>query len=59
MEYEYLTITQMAKALKISKRHLINLENANIIPSFKLGRVVRFSPEAVKIAVQKLTGDKK
>ena len=47
MKTQLLTRKEQADALKISVRHLINLENQNIVPVVRLGRLVRYCPEAV------------
>lgn len=45
----------VADLLGISSRHLRALRSQRLIPYVKLGRVVRFDPEAVAQAVTKLT----
>ena len=56
MKMQLLTRKEQADALKISVRHLINLENQNIVPVVRLGRVVRYCPEAV---LEALTSSKR
>lgn len=56
---QLITRKEQADALKISVRHLINLENQKVIPSVRLGRLVRFSPEAVAQALNPKKGGEK
>ena len=50
-------ITEKAQAqlLGCSLRHLINLRNRRLVPYFRLGRLVRYNPNEVERAIQKLT----
>jgi hypothetical protein len=50
-------ITEKAQAelLGCSLRHLINLRNRRLVPFVRLGKCVRYNPDAVQQALQKLT----
>lgn len=50
-------ITEKAQAqlLGCSLRHLINLRNRRLVPYLRLGRLVRYNPNEVERAIQKLT----
>ena len=51
-----LTEKQQANALACSPRHLVNLRQKRLIPFIKLGgRLIRYNPEAVARALEKLT----
>ena len=52
---EYLTEPEQAKLLKCCTRHLLGLRQKRLIPYLKLGRSVRYDPEAVARAMEKLT----
>jgi excisionase family DNA binding protein len=49
------TAEELAKELRVSQRHLINLRNQKLIPHIKLGRLVRYDRAQVEKALQKLT----
>lgn len=49
------TEPEMATLLKVSKRHLLSLRVQRLIPFIKLGKSVRYNPEAVERAIEKLT----
>ena len=51
---ELLTVKQQAARLRVCERHLINLRNKRLIPYIKLGRSIRYNPEAVQRALAKL-----
>lgn len=46
---------KQARLLGISIRHLINLRNRKLAPYIRLGRSIRYRPDAVEKALQKLT----
>ena len=46
---------EQAEQLRCSIRHLINLRNKRLIPYIKLGKSVRYDPNAVQRALEKLT----
>ena len=50
-------ITEKAQAelLGCSLRHLINLRNRRLVPFVRLGKLVRYNPDNVQKAVEKLT----
>jgi hypothetical protein len=50
-------ITEKAQAelLNCSLRHLINLRNKRLVPFIRLGKLVRYNPDAVQRALEKLT----
>ena len=50
-------ITEKAQAelLGCSLRHLINLRNRRLVPFVRLGRLVRYHPDHVQKALEKLT----
>ena len=50
-----LTEKQQANALACSPRHLVNLRQKRLVPFIKLGRLIRYNPEAVARALEKLT----
>jgi excisionase family DNA binding protein len=50
-----ITETEMAEQLSCCKRHLITLRQKRLIPHVRLGRLVRYNPEAVAKALEKLT----
>jgi hypothetical protein len=52
---QLLTEKQQAARLRICERHLINLRAKRLIPYIKLGRSVRYDPEAVQRAIQNLS----
>ena len=41
--------------LQCSQRHLVNLRRKRLIPFIRLGRAVRYNPDAVSRAMEKLT----
>ena len=51
----YTTEEELAKELRVSQRHLINLRNRRLIPYIKLGRLIRYDRAAVQKAIQKLS----
>ena len=55
MMHELITGQEQAKRLSCSIRHLRRLRNRRLIPFVKLGGAIRFNPEAVARAVEKLT----
>ena len=55
MQVQLLTEKQQAALLRVCERHLINLRNKRLIPYIKLGRSIRYDPEAVQRAIQKLS----
>ena len=50
-----LTEKEQAQRLNCSWRHLVNLRERRQIPFIKLGKLVRYNPEAVQRALEKLT----
>ena len=46
---------EQAKQLICSIRHLINLRNKRLIPYIKLGKSIRYDPNAVQRALEKLS----
>lgn len=54
-QYSYITEDELARELRISQRHLINLRNRRLIPHIRLGRAIRYDPVAVDKAIEKLT----
>ena len=50
-----ITEQEQAELLRCSLRHLINLRNQRLVPFVKLGRLVRYNPDQVEKAIQKLT----
>ena len=56
MELKYYnTEEELAKELRVSQRHLINLRNRRLIPFVRLGRLIRYDRRAVAKALDKLT----
>ena len=51
----YTTEEELARELRVSQRHLINLRNRRLIPFVRLGRLIRYNRAAVEKAIQKLT----
>jgi excisionase family DNA binding protein len=49
------TAKQQAEALNCSLRHLAKLKARRVIPYVKLGKSLRFDPEAVQRAIEKLS----
>lgn len=47
-----MTPREVAESLRISERHLYSLTKAGAIPCARLGRSVRYSPDAVKKFVE-------
>jgi len=54
-QHTLITERQQAALLSVSHRHLINLRTRRLVPFLKLGKSVRYSPEAVAKALDKLT----
>ena len=52
---EYITEQEQAKLLHCSERHIWNMRKRRLLPFIKLGRLVRYNPEAVARAMEKLT----
>ena len=50
-----ITEQEQAELLRCSLRHLINLRNQRLVPFVRLGRLVRYNPDQVEKAIQKLT----
>jgi hypothetical protein len=50
-----ITEPEQAKLLSCSQRHLIRMRNCRMIPFVKLGKAIRYNPEAVARALEKLT----
>jgi excisionase family DNA binding protein len=50
-----LTEKEQAQQLNCSWRHLVNLRERRLILFIKLGKLVRYNPEAVQRALEKLT----
>jgi hypothetical protein len=50
-----ITPNEQAARLSCSLRHLQNLKNRRQVPHIKLGRLVRYDPDAVQGAIDKLT----
>lgn len=46
---------EQSRRLGCSLRHLQNLKNRRMVPYIKLGRLVRYNPDAVQRAIEKLT----
>jgi excisionase family DNA binding protein len=44
-----------AKLLGCSLRHLVNLRSKRLLPHVRLGRLVRYNPDAVQRAIEKLS----
>jgi hypothetical protein len=55
MHSRLITEKQQAEQLQCSLRHLIDLRNRRLIPYIKLGRSIRYDPNAVQRALEKLT----
>ena len=51
----YTTEEELAKELRVSQRHLINMRNRRLLPHLKLGRRVIYDKFAVQKALEKLT----
>ena len=49
------TEKQQAAQLQCSLRHLVDLRNKRLIPFIRLGRSIRYDPNAVQRALEKLT----
>ena len=47
--------SEQAALLSCCKRHLVNLRQKRLIPFVKLGRLVRYNPDDVARAIEKLT----
>ena len=50
-----LTEREQAEQLRCSLRHLVGLRNKRLIPFIRLGRSIRYDPNAVERALKKLT----
>jgi excisionase family DNA binding protein len=50
---ELQTADELAPSLKVSARMLQRLAQRGQIPSYRIGRLLRFDPEAVRRALQK------
>ncbi len=48
-----ITVREQANLLSVSPRHLHDLTKQRIIPCVRLGRSVRYSPQAVAAALEK------
>jgi excisionase family DNA binding protein len=48
-----ITVREQANLLSVSPRHLHDLTRQRIIPCVRLGRSVRYSPQAVAAALEK------
>jgi hypothetical protein len=46
---------EMAGQLAVSWRHLMELRKKRLVPHVRLGRLVRYAPEQVFRAIEKLT----
>jgi excisionase family DNA binding protein len=57
MKQKYLLHTerQEAQRLNVSHRHMVNMRQRGWIPYIKLGRIIRYRPEAVDAALAKMT----
>jgi Helix-turn-helix domain len=55
MQAQLITEKELAGLTRCSVRHLINLRNRRLIPYVRLGKSVRYNPEHVKRAIDKLT----
>jgi hypothetical protein len=55
MHPRLITEKQQADQLQCSLRHLVDLRNKRLIPFIRLGRSIRYDPDAVQRALQKLT----
>lgn len=50
-----LTVKEVASLLKCSSKHVADLRDKHRIPCVRLGRLVRYNPEEVMKAIEKLT----
>jgi excisionase family DNA binding protein len=50
-----ITDVEQAELLGCSRRHLFNLRRRRLIPFVKLGTSIRYDPEAVARAIEKLS----
>ena len=55
MQSRLITEKQQAELLQCSLRHLVDLRNKRLIPFIRLGRSIRYEPNAVQRALEKLT----
>jgi hypothetical protein len=51
---KFVTSEEILNQLGCSSRHLANLRARRLIPFFRLGRLIRYDPEAVARALAKL-----
>jgi excisionase family DNA binding protein len=51
-----LTKAQLAQVLSCTPRHIDNLSRRGVLPSVRLGRIVRFRRDAVMASIRKLEG---
>lgn len=52
---QLVTIEEIAPFIGCSVRHVRNLRNQRLIPYVPLGRLIRYNPEKVMEAIEKLT----
>ena len=50
---QLITVREQASLLSVSPRHLHDLTNQRLIPCVRLGRSVRYSPQAVAAALER------
>jgi excisionase family DNA binding protein len=49
------TVKELASMLGCSWRHVLSLRDQRLIPYVRLGRLVRYNPEEVRQAIERLT----
>jgi hypothetical protein len=54
MQVQLITEKEQAARLRVCERHLINLRKKRLIPYVKLGKSIRYNPNAVERALAKL-----
>lgn len=52
MPQKYLTVNEVADLLQVSKSHLFTQVRQGKIPAIRLGRAIRFDPEALQTWLQ-------
>ena len=50
---KFITVREQANLLSIAPRHLHDLTRQNLIPCFRIGRSIRYNPQAVAAALER------
>lgn len=55
MSVALVTVKEIAVLLKCSTKHVAELRDKRLIPHVRLGRLVRYSPQEVMRAIERIT----